>query len=291
MKNMPGYFPKSLSEALLILKDAKEKGLKLKIAAGCTDILPRAESFPDIFADGIIDITDIEELKSIGIKDGKLVIGSCVTHTQLAESPIIREKAGALASAASEIGSPQIRNRGTIGGNICNASPVGDTLPSMYVLNAVMRIVSADENGCIMERMVPVKDFIKGPGRTDIGPYEILAGIYAEIPSENEIFRYIRSSARKALAISKSSVAFRGIKENGRFRSVRIALGCVGPVIEEGIACKELIESGEVSDSMADRLEEAVAKDCSPIDDLRSTKEYRSYIVSVFLKKIIMGQE
>ena len=226
MRNINGFLPLNLDEALLLLKHSVKNGRVVKIVAGGTDVMARANGNPTFFKDSVLDISALKEIQEIKTCDDKIKIGAGCTHAQIAVNPILKNHASILTKASSVVGSPQIRHRGTIGGNICNASPVGDILPSLYVLNAVLTLASASQ-----KREVPIKEFIKAPGRTVIQPDEILTEITVDMLGENEFSDFRRSATRKALAISKSSVAFRAIKKEGTLVGVKIALGSVGPTI------------------------------------------------------------
>ena len=282
MKNMNGFLPLTLEEALLILKHADKNGRRVRIVAGGTDVMARGNGNQSFFLDYVLDISALKEIKEIKTSEDRIIIGAGCTHAQIAKSILLKNHASILTKASSVIGSPQIRNRGTIGGNICNASPVGDILPSLYVLNAVLTLASASG-----KREVPIKDFIKAPGRTVIQPDELLTEISVDMLGENEFTDYRRSATRKALAISKSSVAFRAIKKEGVLVGVKIALGSVGPVIISAHNCEKLIEGKKIDEEMLAQIPSAVQADCKPIDDLRSTKEYRSHVVGVFLAEIL----
>ena len=282
MKNMNGFLPLTLEEALLILKHADKNGRRVRIVAGGTDVMARGNGNQSFFLDYILDISALKEIKEIKTSEDRIIIGAGCTHAQIAKSILLKNHASILTKASSVIGSPQIRNRGTIGGNICNASPVGDILPSLYVLNAVLTLASASG-----KREVPIKEFIKAPGRTVIQPDELLTEISVDMLGENEFTDYRRSATRKALAISKSSVAFRAIKKEGVLVGVKIALGSVGPTIVLAHNCEKLIEGKKIDEELLSQIPSAVQADCKPIDDLRSTKEYRSHVIGVFLAEIL----
>ena len=272
----------NLDEALLLLKHSVKNGRVVKIVAGGTDVMARANGNPTFFKDSVLDISALKEIQEIKTCDDKIKIGAGCTHAQIAKSTILKNHASILTKASSVIGSPQIRHRGTIGGNICNASPVGDILPSLYVLNAVLTLASASQ-----KREVPIKEFIKAPGRTVIQPDELLTEITVDMLGENEFSDFRRSATRKALAISKSSVAFRAIKKEGTLVGVKIALGSVGPTIVLAHNCEKLIEGKKIDEELLSQIPSAVQADCKPIDDLRSTKEYRAHVVGVFISEIL----
>ncbi len=214
--------PDTIGEAIDLLWKADGKA---KIIAGGTDLvigLRNGDHTPQL----IIDITRLEELQKIDEKNGTISIGSAVTHSEIASSPLIKKYAIVLSEAASEIGSPQIRNLGTIGGNIVNASPAADTIPPLMVLNAVGRVASKEG-----EREVPLSQLFKGPYETNLKPHELLAQItFPKLPSDMRS-GFIRLARRGAMAIARMSVAvvLQMEKRKNKIEDIRIAVGSVTP--------------------------------------------------------------
>ncbi len=237
MKNMNGFLPLTLEEALLILKHSDKNGRRVRVVAGGTDVMARGNGNQSFFLDYILDISALKEIKEIKTSEDRIIIGAGCTHAQIAKSILLKNHASILTKASSVIGSPQIRNRGTIGGVI--------------------------------------------------QPDELLTEISVDMLGENEFTDYRRSATRKALAISKSSVAFRAIKKEGVLVGVKIALGSVGPTIVLAHNCEKLIEGKKIDEELLSQIPSAVQADCKPIDDLRSTKEYRSHVIGVFISEIL----
>ncbi|HYA90743.1 MAG TPA: xanthine dehydrogenase family protein subunit M [Thermodesulfobacteriota bacterium] len=214
--------PDTIDEAIDLLSQAEEKA---KIIAGGTDLvigLRNGDHTPQF----VIDVTRIAELRKIEEKDGKIAIGAAVTHSEISSSSIIKKYGKVLSDAASEIGSPQIRNVGTIGGNIINASPAADTIPPLMVLNAVGRVMS--KKG---EREVPLRQLFKGPYETNLKPHELLAQvIFQKLPSDMRS-SFLRLARRDAMAIARMSVAIvlHMEKKKNRIVDIRIAVGSVTP--------------------------------------------------------------
>ncbi len=214
--------PKTIQEACNLLSDF---GGKAKLIAGGTDLmigLRNGNQHPPL----IIDITKIEALRKIEEKNGTLSIGAAVTHSEIASSPLIKKWAKVLSDAASEIGSPQIRNLGTIGGNIVNASPAADTVPPLIVLNAMGRVVS--KGG---EKQIPLTRLFRGPYETNLKPDEILVEVTFQKLSSGTKSSFIRLARRDAMAIARMSVAIvvELEKENKQIKDIRIAAGSVTP--------------------------------------------------------------
>jgi len=212
--------PKTIEEAIDLLW--KTEG-KTKIVAGGTDLvigLRDGDHTPQF----IIDITRIEELRKIEEKNGTISIGAAATHSEIASSPMVKKYGKVLSDAASEIGSPQIRNLGTIGGNIVNASPAADTLPPLMVLNAMGKVMSREG-----EREVRLSQLFKGPYETNLKPHQLLVGVtFQKLPSDMRS-SFIRLARRDAMAIARMSVAvlLRMEERKKRIEDIRIAVGSV----------------------------------------------------------------
>jgi CO/xanthine dehydrogenase FAD-binding subunit len=214
--------PNTIQEAIDLLWKAEGKA---KIIAGGTDLvigLRNGDHTPPF----IIDTTRIEELRKIEEKNGTISIGAAVTHSEIASSPLVKEYGKVLSDAASEIGSPQIRNLGTIGGNIVNASPAADTIPPLMVLNATGRVVSREG-----EKEVPLFQLFKGPYETNLKPHELLVHVtFQKVPSDVRSC-FIRLARRDAMAIARMSVAvvLQMGKGKNRIEDIRISVGSVTP--------------------------------------------------------------
>ncbi len=214
--------PNSIEETIQLLWQAEGKA---KIIAGGTDLmigLRNGDQNPRV----IIDVTRIEELRKIEEKDGTISVGAGVTHSEIASSPLIKKCARVLSDATSEIGSPQIRNLGTIGGNIVNASPAADSLPPLMVLNAI-GVVASKEG----QRQIPISQLFKGPYETSLKPHELLVRVTFQKISPDMKSSFVRLARRDAMAIARMSVAIVLGMEKGkkRIKDIRIAAGSVTP--------------------------------------------------------------
>jgi len=212
--------PNTIEEAIELLWQA---GGKAKIIAGGTDLVIGLRN-GDLSPQFIVDITRIEDLRKIEEKNGMVSIGAAITHSEIASSSLVKKYGKVLSDAASEIGSPQIRNMGTIGGNIINASPAADTIPPLMVLNAMGRVVSKEG-----EREVPLDQLFKGPYETNLKPHELLVQItFQKLPPETKS-SFVRLARRNAMAIARMNVAIILQIGKSRIEDVRIAVGSVTP--------------------------------------------------------------
>ena len=255
---------------------------KAKILAGGTDLLVRLKD--EMNQHDIIDISHLKELKGISIADDKIKISALTTFSELIENEIIAENADVLVQAAEIIGSSQIRNRGTIGGNIANASPAGDSIPPLFVLEAEIEI--SGKNGT---RIIPIKDFFKGPGRTILKKCEIISSV---IIPKNKDYRgaFVRLGQRKSLAISKVSLAALFKVEDERITETRIALGAVAPTVIRASKTEKFLIGKKLNDETISEAEKIICDEVSPISDIRSIAEYRKEMCGELLEQAITRQ-
>ncbi|WP_010236987.1 FAD binding domain-containing protein [Clostridium arbusti] len=277
-KQIVTYMPENLQEALEIIdKD------EVIILAGGTDLMVRRKSPSGLipkFDKNTLFVNNIEELKNINKDDNYINIGAGCTLSQISDNSIIPDYVKEVISDFASLG---IRNAATMVGNICNASPAGDTLPLLYALNAKLVIKSLKE-----EKIVDIKDFITGPGRHILNKNEIVTEI--KIPLENfNKFYYKKVGTRKATAISKLSfVGIARLKANV-VEDIRIAFGAVAATIvksddlEKRFVGKTLEEINSIKGDITDEY----AKLITPIDDQRSNKNYRKKVAINLLNDFI----
>lgn len=267
------YRPPSLEEALEIL--AQRAG-ELRPIAGGTDVLVRAKDGA-VDAGTLFDVSAIPELGAIEERDGFVRIGAAVTHTRMMASPLLARYAPALPLACAVIGGPQIRNRGTLGGNLANASPAADTVPALFAADATVEVWSVSDR-----RELKIGDLFTGPRKTSLQPDELIVAV--KIPKRPGLRgAFLRLGQRQAQAISKVSVAVQAVFEGGRPSFVRVAFGAVAPtVIRVPDAEALLLAQGDSGLSAARAV---VLDTVRPIDDIRSTRDYRRLMSSVLLER------
>ena len=208
------YLPKTFTELWQVLADEP----KAVVYAGGTDLLVKLRQGL-VNPPSFICLERIEELKRVEDRGDAVLIKACSTHTRLLESPIIRIHFPVLAKALQVLGSPPVRNMGTIGGNICTASPAADTLPPLYVLDAEVEIRSKSGS-----RRMALKKFILGPGKTCLRPGEIVSGIWVKKAPGYNLHHFEKVGQRKALAIAVVSfAALLKISEEGMVEEARLA--------------------------------------------------------------------
>ncbi len=262
--------PKTIEEACDLLWQAEGKS---KIIAGGTDLvigLRNGDQSPQV----IIDITRIEELRKIGEMNGVLSIGAAITHSELASSSWVKKYGKVLSDAASEIGSPQVRNLGTIGGNIINASPAADTIPPLMVLNAMGRVVSKEG-----ERQVPLYQLFKGPYETNLKPYELLTQvIFLKLPSDMRS-SFVRLARREAMAIARMSVAVVFQIERGKIEDIRIAVGSVTPTPQRMLEAETFLKGKPLDEASFQKASHKVSEKMISQSGIRPTTSYKKPVV------------
>lgn len=254
------------------------------LMAGGTDLLVRRRSglaAPKT----IICLERIDKLKRLESDGDGLFIGSGLSHHRLAADPLIQERCPVLAQAAGQVGSPAIRHMGTLGGNLATASPAGDTLPPLYILEAEVELAAAGGS-----RRLAVDRFIAGPGKTDLRPSEVIMGVHLPSAQRFGIQHYEKVGRRQALAISLVSLAALIRLDRGTIAEARLAWGSVGPtVIRSGEAEAALI-GREMTEATFSELEPVFRSAVNPIDDLRATADYRRLVAARLPGRLAEGQ-
>lgn len=264
-----GYFaPQQIEEALEILSKYEKE---IKVIAGGTDLL--IQYYDRLYEVGSwLDLKNIKELKEIEIHQDQMEIGAMVTHTQLEKSAEIKKYFPILSQAAADIGSPQIRNRGTIGGNIINASPAGDLLAPLMAYDAQFKLLSVQG-----EKIVPAEEFFIGPKKTILEPAQLLTRIILPLPSERTYGSWIKIGKRKALIIATITLALlvEMAEDNKTVKDVKTCLGSVAPTPIEIKEIRKKMVGKNFDQLDFDQLGQIVEDKISPIDDIRGTREYR----------------
>jgi len=255
---------------------------KLNIAAGCTDLLPATPQ--DNIGNNILDISGIKSLRNINYENGFRRIGSGVTWTDLVENNDLPKCYDMLKECGRQIGSRQIQNLGTIGGNLCNASPAADGIPCLLSLDASIELLSI--NG---KRVLKLDDFIKGSRKTELQNNEILSAIL--IPEEAEIGHssFIKLGARKYLVISIAMIACKLNLEKDIISDIAISVGSCSAVAKR----LKSLESMLIGKSIKDQLNTIIINFnyknyLSPITDIRGTNSYRLQVSKVLTKNAII---
>ncbi len=269
--------PQNLKEALT----DKAEYTDYHVLAGGTDLCAMMNGRL-IEPKGFISIWGVGELRGIRDDGDVVTIQTLTTHTDIIESALIQKHFPALVQACQTIGARQIQNRGTIGGNVMNASPAGDTLPVLLVYDA--EVLVASEEG---ERSILFKDLYSGYRKTSLKPDEIVTGLQIPKPTSKEAATFIKIGSRRAQAISKVMGSFRACITDGSLDSIAIAYGCVAPIPIRLFDVEKVLVGKKVDDRLLDEAAKFVLKAVSPIDDIRSTADYRSHVAGVLIKRFL----
>ena len=271
--------PRSLAEALRCLGD--EPGL-LPVA-GCTDLMV-TEPLRRAGWERVLDLLSVPELRGIREVPGGLEIGATTTFSEIRRSPAVARSFPALVQAASQVGGWQIQNRATLGGNVANASPAGDSLPVLLALEAT--VVCAGPAGL---REVPYAEFHVGYRKTALLPGEIVARLRLSFPPPGSVQAFRKVGTREAQAISKVAVAMVGRVEEGRVAELRLAAASVAPTpvrLRRAEEAARGLPAGAETAALAGR---AAAEEVTPIDDVRSTADYRRFALERVVRRLVLG--
>ncbi len=304
MKKFDYLKPKTLDEALALLNQHRKKAV---LIAGGTDAIVMIKQ-KRIAPDVLISLRGIPGLDQIQY-DGSLKIGAMVTHRALEKSELIRKEFSALSDAVDVLGSIQIRNVATIGGNICTAAPSADTAAPLLALGAQVKLKSAKS-----ERTIPIDQFFTGPGETVLQQDEILTEISIPKPLPNTASAYWKHQRRQALdlpilgvavliSLDKATVTCTDIlcttspistvlhspeEEELKCKEIRIALGVAAPTPMRAIKAETLLREQKISDELLDQVAETASKEAQPRDTLRGEAWYRREMIKVLVKRMVM---
>jgi CO/xanthine dehydrogenase FAD-binding subunit len=280
----PVTSPCDLGEAYALLAEAPARPI-----AGGTDLMVALTGELGEPPDRVLDLWRLDALRGIAIDGDAISLGALTTYTEIRRSPLCREHLPVLVEAAATIGAAQIQNRGTIGGNVANASPAGDTLPVLLAADAVFVLGSARG-----ERTVAAGDFWPAYRRTALAPDELLLRIRIPLLAGREM-RFRKVGTRRAQAISKVVIAL-GWRDGSAgepfapaspWTDVRLALGSVAATPIRATTTEAALEGRPPTPETADRAAETLAAELHPIDDVRSTAEYRRLVAARVLHRLI----
>ena len=272
------YFePRSVSEALSVLA---KHGAEAKIIAGGTDVMVDIKFKEE--PGGLINIKKIPGLSGISENGAGLRIGPLTTIRDIETNALVRDKLPVLWEAAHQFASLQVRNTATIGGNICRASPSGETLGPLLVLDAKAKLAFGDG-----EKIVPFTSFFQGPGKSSTGSTGLLIEIEVPYPPPGSTSVYLKHAVRGAMDIAMVGVAVLMTPDsaNHNIEDVRIGLGAVAPTPVRAPKAEALLRGKPLSASLLREAAALAASESSPITDQRSSAEYRRWIVEALTRK------
>jgi xanthine dehydrogenase FAD-binding subunit len=280
MSSNEDYFvPASVDEAVRHLGRADAT-----ILAGGTDLMLQIRGRPD--RQPLINIRRLDELRGVDQTGDAIRIGTLTTLTDLLADKTIADQLPCLREMADQFASNQIRNLATIGGNICNASPAGDALVPLIVLDAEIELASLRGGEC-RTRNVKLADFLIGPGQTGIEPGELLTHVIVPRPRPGFVDGFRKIGVRPALEIAVVSVGLGGELRGNALYNVRAAFGAVAPRAVRGAATEAALEGRELTAETIAQAAVAVAEDIAPISDIRATSWYRGHLARAMIEEIL----
>jgi len=279
--HIPSYdlrVPKQLSEALALL--SREPGVWRPFAGG-TDLMVLLEA-GKLDHKNFFSLAKLADLRGIAVAADSITIGTLTTYSEIQKHALLQAEFPLLCAAARETGSVATQNRGTLGGNIVNASPAADSPPALLVYDAEIELVSERR-----VRWVPYHGFHTGYKKMQIAPDELLRAV--RMPRRSKPWRqyYRKVGTRKAQAISKVCFASAALIENGVIRDVRIALGSVAPIVLRAVKTEDALRRAAITPATITSARETLAREIAPIDDIRSTARYRLRVAQNLLEEFL----
>lgn len=274
------FSPAHLDEAVALLK---EKGKDTFVMAGGTDLLIKRRH-QVIHPKTIVSLKKINGLNRISFSRNKgLVIGATALLADVARHRTILKHYPAIARAATNTANVQIRNMGTLVGNLCNASPAADNAPTLLAMNAELNIT-----GPRGERVLPLEDFFLGPGATALQPAEIVTSVVVPLPLPGSGTAYLHLSARGRIDCSAASTGVSLTLKKSRVNSARIFIGACGPTPLRMPKAEAQLINQKVTQATAEKAGLAASGESKPISDVRANEDYRSRMVAVLVKRAII---
>ena len=285
IKRLPKFeyhAPASLPEALDLLAEYNGKG---RVLAGGTDLLVSMKK-REVLPEHLISLKGIAELKGIHDEKEGTKIGALVTLGEIEHSKMIQDKFRVLWDAVQVMASLQVRNLGTIGGNLCSAAPSADTAPPLIVLDASVEIISSRG-----KRKVLVENFFKGPGESVLIPGEILTRIMIPNPLNKSSGAYLKLMRRAAMDLAQVGVAVCLSLDSEKMicRGARIALGAVGSTPIRALKAEQILLNKELNERVGKEAGKIAAQEANPRSSLRASKEYRREMIEVLTKRAVMA--
>jgi CO/xanthine dehydrogenase FAD-binding subunit len=267
-----------------VLRAAAAKGVAL--LAGGTDLVPRWRKGLAAEPEAVVDLKRVGSLRGISRSNGEIRIGACASLSELAEDTVIRETAPVLADAADRVACPQIRNRATIGGNLCNASPAADTAVPLILLDAVVELASWQGDSARV-RELPITAFILGPGATAIAPGEVMTCIRFKPQAKDVLAAWEKFGTRRAMEIAVASVGVACTVEGGAVARARVGYGSVAPIPLRGRKAEVELLGRPLSTDVVAACVTAAREEIAPISDVRASEGYRREVVGVMLGRML----
>ena len=275
---MDYHAPTTVDEAIQVLADRPGA----KVFAGATDVIPQLRAGrpePEL----LVDLKRIERLTAVADNGGSWTIGAATPTAMLTENADFTGDFPGLSEAAGLIGSDQVQNRSSLGGNLCNASPAADSVPAMIVNDARAVIATADGT-----RTIPVTEVTAGPGSTSLADGEFIIEFEVDKPPANTADAYLRMIPRTEMDIAVVGAGVRiTLNDDGTCSSATVALGAVAPTAVRVPDAEAALTGSTIDDAALQAVAEAASAACNPIDDKRGTIGYRKQVAGVLAKRAV----
>lgn len=275
--------PQTVADLIAVLTEHAESGNRAQLLSGGTDLLVQMRAL-DRTPRTIIDIKKLEETNRVEIGADEIYIGAAVSSALMNENPDLQAHLPGLMEAADLIGSTQVQGRATIAGNLCNASPAGDSIPAMITVGAVCDIANASGG-----RQIAVEDFVVGVGKNALEPGEFLLGLRIPKPAANSKDAYLRFIPRTEMDIAVAGCGVSlTVEADGTCSSARVAIGAVAPTALLVPAAADALIGSKLDDAALQAAGAACTAASSPISDKRGTVEYRKKVVAVLCRRAVV---
>ncbi|MBT3694595.1 MAG: xanthine dehydrogenase family protein subunit M [Gammaproteobacteria bacterium] len=277
-----GYVaPSSIAEVLAVLNESTSAGQMTQVLAGGSDVLVQMR-MPNHQPRTIVDIKKLAETNRLEVSAEGIYIGAAVSSAVMNEHQGLREAMPGLMEAGDLIGSTQVQGRATICGNLCNASPAGDSIPALIAAGGLCDIATASGT-----REMPVEDFVVGVGKNALQEGEFLLGVKFAMPKASTKDAYLRFTPRTEMDIAVAGVGVRVSVENGICTDARVAIGAVAPTALLVPGAADALIGSSLDEAALAAAGQACKDSASPISDKRGTAEYRQKVVAVLCKRAI----
>ncbi|MCP4332658.1 MAG: xanthine dehydrogenase family protein subunit M [Gammaproteobacteria bacterium] len=273
--------PRSLDDAIRAMA-----GGDVTVLCGGTDLMPQTEAGQREYAGTLMNIRRIEGLAETSLQGDTCRIGALTTITEIKTNQQLNEVAPVLVAAADQFASDQIRNAASLGGNICNASPAGDMIIPLLVLNAAVEL-SSWQGDAIQTRLVSLDEFFTAPGKTVRQDNELLTAVVFARPAPGFVARFRKPGSRPALEISTVSIGVGGILGDSVFSDVRVAMGAVAPTPIRARSVEAALEGLPLNADSIKAASVSAGNDAAPIDDVRASAWYRDHLVRVLTEEVL----
>lgn len=273
--------PTTIEEAVRTLKEAD-----VSMFAGGTDLIVQMQTQAHTTQPVLMNIARIASLRGIEEINGQIRIGALTTITDILESSLLSDIAPVLVDAADHFASSQVRNSATIGGNICNASPAGDMIIPLLLLEAEVELAyqKGDE---VVRECLPLDGFFTGPGTTQLRSDQILVSIHFDIPNSTSAAAFKKFATRPAMDISIASIGIAGTMRQGKLDDAVVAFGAVAPIPMRGRATEAALEGTVLDDEAIAHIATVAGDEIKPISDVRAGAWYRRQIVREMTRRLL----